>query len=85
MAVIWKRLPAAEAIDALADGSLPSIVPTTSGIYIWRRNFDCDPRVVASADSFTRWITDITRSPVAVVERKPLTHCVDLVGLIVGG
>ena len=81
----WRLLPGPELVDALDERTLADIVPSASGIYIWRRSIRAPLNAQASSHDCSVWIAELTRQPAARLTRRPLSYCVWTEGLQIGG
>lgn len=83
--VAWKRIPGDEMIDAFSDSSLPELVPQSSALYLWRRRIVYDPSVASTPQACSEWLEALSARPAAVLSKRPLSHCVTIEGLVLGG
>jgi len=81
----WREVNATELVEALDDSSLGDLVPSASGIYLWRRRLAAPDLCEASAEGCIEWILSTTRQPAARLSRVPLSPCVWSDGLQIGG
>lgn len=82
---IWKCISGDELADAYSDSTLASLVPKTSGLYVWRRRIASDNRTISSPELCREWLHKLADCPTAVLGERQLSHCVAIKGLSLGG
>ncbi len=85
MAAIWKCISAEEAIESLNEGTLRDIVPDSPGLYLWRRRVIHEPQVASTQEACAKWLYGLASTPTAVLGERPVSHCLKLQGMIIGG
>ena len=83
--IIWKCIPGDEMVDAFSESSLSELVPQSSALYLWRRRIVYDPSITSTPQACIDWLEDLAEQPAAVLGTRPLSHCVTIEGLVLGG
>lgn len=81
----WRNLHGGELIDAFEDGTLADLLPRRGGLYLWRRSYFPPLGVRGSADRCREWVHELAGAASARLGKRPLSHCVWLEGLQIGG
>jgi hypothetical protein len=81
----WNTFSGKDLLRLELRGELRDVLPTTSGIYAWRRKFAVPIAAASDGQALVDWVGRLVATPSAVIVDKPLSHFLQVHKITIGG